>query len=131
MPNVHGIEFNSNQSELVKNLIKELLKDGNCAVYALPNMKPSGELRMAPTPPSPSARCQRGVFLRVRPGVHEAVAIRSMNAKAGAQQISITKYIQEELLQTIRLWRRQTTPRTPSDRVAFSSAVAEVPPALQ
>lgn len=32
MPNVHGIEFNANQSELVKDLIRELLKDGSCAV---------------------------------------------------------------------------------------------------
>ena len=39
MPNVHGIEFNANQSELVKDLIRELLKDGNCAVYALNNMQ--------------------------------------------------------------------------------------------
>ena len=42
MPNVHGIEFNANQSELVKDLVRELLKDGNCAVYALNNMKPNG-----------------------------------------------------------------------------------------
>ena len=53
MPNVHGIEFNANQSELVKDLVRELLKDGNCAVYALNNMKPNGELRMASTPPVP------------------------------------------------------------------------------
>ncbi len=53
MPNVHGIEFNANQSELVKDLVRELLKDGNCAVYALNNMKPNGELRMATTPPTP------------------------------------------------------------------------------
>ena len=46
MPNVHGIEFNANQSELVKDLVRELLKDGNCAVYALNNMKPNGELRI-------------------------------------------------------------------------------------
>ncbi len=32
MPNVHGIEFSANQSELVKNLIREILKDGDCAV---------------------------------------------------------------------------------------------------
>jgi hypothetical protein len=42
MPNVHGIEFNDKQAELVKDLIRELLKDGNCAVYATRNMKPSG-----------------------------------------------------------------------------------------
>jgi hypothetical protein len=56
MPNVHGIEFNANQSELVKDLVRELLKDGNCAVYALNNMKPNGELRMATTPPTPNPR---------------------------------------------------------------------------
>jgi hypothetical protein len=53
MPNVHGIEFDGNQAELVKDLVRELLKDGNCAVYAVPTMKPDGELRMAPTPPVP------------------------------------------------------------------------------
>jgi hypothetical protein len=52
MPNVHGIEFNPNQADLVKDLIRELLKDGDCAVYALHNMQPRGELRMATTPPS-------------------------------------------------------------------------------
>ncbi len=130
MPNVHGIEFNSNQSELVKNLIRELLKDGNCAAYALPNMKPSGELRMAPTPPSPSARRQRGVFLRVRPGTREATVIRPMNAKAGEQQTSITKYTQEELLETIRIWRKQTAPRTAS-RQATSNSAAGLSLAIQ
>jgi hypothetical protein len=35
MPNVHGIEFNANQSELVKEIVRELLKDGDCAVYAV------------------------------------------------------------------------------------------------
>ena len=68
MANVHGIEFSSNQSELVKGLTRELLKDGNCAVYALPHMKPNGELRMACTPPAPGPRRQHGVFLRIRPG---------------------------------------------------------------
>src|ERR1700744_6395198 len=83
MPNVHGIEFEANQSELVKDLIRELLKDGDCAVYALHNMKPSGELRMASTPPAPTHRMARGVFLRVRPGAREATIVRPMNAKAG------------------------------------------------
>jgi hypothetical protein len=53
MPNVHGIEFSTNQSELVKDLIREILKDGNCAVYALHNMKPNGELRLASTAREP------------------------------------------------------------------------------
>jgi hypothetical protein len=34
MPNMHGIEFNANQSELVKDIFRELLKDGNCAINA-------------------------------------------------------------------------------------------------
>jgi hypothetical protein len=60
MANVHGIEFSSNQSDLVKGLIRELLKDGNCAVYALPHMKPNGELRMAL-----KFKCQAGLNLSV------------------------------------------------------------------
>ena len=113
MANVHGIEFSSNQSELVKDLIRELLKDGNCAVYALPYMRPNGELRMACTPPAPSPKHQRGVFLRIRPGVNAAVVIRPMRAKTGAERINIIKYIQEELLDTIRLWRVEVSEITP------------------
>ena len=119
MPKVHGIEFNSNQSDLVKDLIRELLKDGNCAVYALPHMKPDGELRMACTPPVPSPRRQHGVFLRIRPGVREAVAIRPMNAKSGAERTNITKYVQEELLETIRSWRKEVSDITPEPPVKF------------
>ncbi len=59
MPNVHGIEFNANQSELVKDIVRELLKDGQCSVYAVPHMKPDGELRMASTPPEPGLTCPR------------------------------------------------------------------------
>jgi hypothetical protein len=109
MANVHGIEFNSNQSEMVKSLIRELLKDGNCAVYALPHMKPNGELRMACTPPAPSPRHQHGVFLRIRPGVSAAVAIRPMNAKTGEEQTDITKYSQEKLRELIRVWREEVS----------------------
>jgi hypothetical protein len=29
MPNVHGVEFNANQSELVKEIVREMLKDGD------------------------------------------------------------------------------------------------------
>ncbi|WP_263355894.1 hypothetical protein [Acidicapsa ligni] len=72
MPNVHGIEFDANQSDLVKDIIRELLKDGNCTVYAVPHIKPNGELRMAATPPNPTPRRQHGVFLRIRPGAREA-----------------------------------------------------------
>jgi hypothetical protein len=108
MPNVHGIEFNANQSELVKDVIRELLKDGGCAVYALHNMKPNGELRMASTPPSASPREARGVFLRIRPGVKEATIVRPMNAKAGEKLMAVSKLKQTELLETIRIWRKQT-----------------------
>ena len=45
MPDVYGIEFNANQSELVREIVRELLKDGNCAVYPVPHIKPHGELR--------------------------------------------------------------------------------------
>jgi len=124
MANVHGIEFSSNQFELVKGLIRELLKDGNCAVYALPHMKPNGELRMACTPPAPSPRHQHGVFLRIRPGVSAAVAIRPMNAKTGAEQTSITKYTQQELLETIRSWRREVSGVTPEPPVRVELARA-------
>jgi hypothetical protein len=110
MPNVHGLEFNANQSELVKDLIRELLKDGNCAVYALRNMKPNGELRMASTPPAPGPRRARGVFLRVRPGGKEAIIVRPMNAKAGQQNMKVTKLTQAENLEIIRIWRKQTKP---------------------
>ena len=110
MPNVHGIEFNANQSELVKDIIRELLKDGNCAVYALPHMKPNGELRMAATPPVPGPRRQRGVFLRIRPGVNEATLVRPMNAKAGEKYTKITKFSQAAILDVIRIWRTQTNP---------------------
>jgi hypothetical protein len=111
MPNVHGIEFNANQSELVKDLIRELLKDGSCAVYALHNMKPSGELRMATTPPTPNPRKVGGVFLRIRPGVREAIIVRPMNAKAGEQNIKVQKITQAETLETIRTWRKETKSR--------------------
>jgi len=111
MPNVHGLELNANQSELVKDLIRELLKDGDCAVYALRNMKPNGELRMASTPPIPGPRRARGVFLRVRPGVKEAIIVRPMNAKAGQQNMKVTKLTQAENLEIIRIWRKQTKPR--------------------
>jgi|SRR5580658_7201170 hypothetical protein len=124
MANVHGIEFSSNQSELVKGLIRELLKDGNCAVYALPHMKPDGELRMACTPPAPGPRRQHGVFLRIRPGVYAAVVIRPMHAKTGAEETRITKYSQQELLAMIRLWREEVSGITPEPPVAVALAKA-------
>ena len=109
MPNVHGIEFDANQSELVKDIVRELLKDGNCAVYALPHMKPHGELRMASTPPEPGPRRQHGVFLRIRPGIREATVVRPMNARAGDPIAKLTKYSRPELLEVIRVWREQAT----------------------
>lgn len=110
MPNVHGIEFNDKQAELVKDLIRELLKDGNCAVYATRNMKPSGELRMASTPPIPGPRRARGVFLRIRPGINAATIIRPMNAKAGEKYMKVEKLTLAETLEIIRVWRKQTAP---------------------
>jgi hypothetical protein len=111
MPIVHGIEFSANQAELVKDLIRELLKDGNCVVYALPNMKPDGELRMAAVSSNPGPKSARGVFVRIRPGLHEATLIRPMNAKAGEPFSKITKIAQSELLRIVRIWRKEV----PSD----------------
>jgi hypothetical protein len=108
MPNVHGIEFNANQSELVKDLVRELLKDGNCAVYALNNMKPNGELRMATTLPTPNRREVGGVFLRIRPGINQATIVRPMNAKAGDPLTKLAKITQAETLDMIRIWRKET-----------------------
>jgi hypothetical protein len=108
MPNVHGIEFNANQSELVKDLVRELLKDGNCAVYALNNMKPNGELRMATTLPTPNRREVGGVFLRIRPGINQATIVRPMNAKAGDPLTKLAKITQAETLEMIRIWRKET-----------------------
>jgi len=110
MPNVHGVEFNANQSELEKRVVRELLKDGNCAVYAVPHIKPHGEIRVASIPPLPKPRRQKGVFLRIRPGRNEATIVRPMNAKAGEPLNKLTKFSRLELLETIRVWRQQTMP---------------------
>jgi hypothetical protein len=112
MPNVHGVEFNANQSELVKEIVRALLKDGNCAVYPVPHIKPNGELRMASTPPTPSKRRQKGVFLRIRPGINEATIVRPMNAKAGDPLTKLDKLSRLELLEVIRVWRQQTMPES-------------------
>jgi hypothetical protein len=111
MPNVHGIEFPANQSELVKDLVRELLKDGSCAVYALRNMKPNGEIRMATTPPAPTSRRVGGVFLRIRPGAQSALIVRPMNAKAGQRFTTVAKITQAETLDMIRIWRKETRSR--------------------
>jgi hypothetical protein len=124
MPNVHGVEFNANQSELVKDIVRELLKDGNCAVYAVSHIKPNGELRMASTPPIPGPRRQHGVFLRVRPGVNEATVVRPMNAKAGEPLTKLNKFNRPQLLEVIRVWRKQTMPASP-DASTGSAELAE------
>jgi hypothetical protein len=118
VPNVHGIEFNASQSELVKDIVRELLKDGNCAVYAVPHMGPNGELRMASTPPSPSPRRQCGVFLRIRPGVNEATVVRPLNAKAGEPITKLSKFSRPELLEVIRIWREQTIHESRDERMS-------------
>ena len=123
MPNVHGIEFHANQSELVKDIVRELLKDGNCAVYAVSHIKPNGELRMASTPPIPGPRRQHGVFLRIRPGVNEATVVRPMNAKAGEPLTKLTKFNRPQLMEVIRVWREQTMPA--SSDVSTGSAVLD------
>jgi hypothetical protein len=117
MPNVHGIEFDIDQAELVKDLVRELLKDGDCAVYAVHNMQPRGELRMATTPPSSTPRKAGGVFFRIRPGTHEAVIVRPMNAKAGQKMIKVDRITQAETLEIIRTWRRQTGSLPPKPRL--------------
>jgi hypothetical protein len=116
MPNVYGIEFNADQAELVKDLIRELLKDGNCDVYALHNMQPRGELRMATTPPSSTPRKVGGVFLRIRPGLREAIIVRPMNAKAGEKYIPVSRITQAETLEIVRIWRKQTGSLPPRPR---------------
>jgi hypothetical protein len=124
MPNVHGVEFKANQSELVKELVRELLKDGNCVVYAAQHIKPNGELRMAVTPPIPGPRHQHGVFLRIRPGGNEATVLRPMNAEAGEPLAKLTKFSRPELLDIIRTWRKQVMPASRDERT--SSAMLTV-----
>jgi hypothetical protein len=111
MPDVYGVEFNANQSELVREIVRELLKDGNCAVYPVPQIEPHGELRMASTPRIHSQRRQKGIFLRIRPGVNEATILRPMNAKAGDPLSKLNKLSRLELLAVIRVWRQQTMPK--------------------
>jgi hypothetical protein len=117
MPNVHGVEFNANQSELVKDIVRELLKEGGCVVYAVPHMKPNGELRMASLPSDPGPNRQHAVFLRIRPGVNEATILRPMNAKAGESLTKLTKFGKADLLETIRTWRKQTMPESRTERI--------------
>ena len=110
MPKVDGVVFNPNQSELVKDLVRELPKDGHHVVYAAPHIKPNAELRMASLSPVPEPIRKESLFLRIRPGVNEATIVRPMNAKAGEPLNKLTKFSRLELLETIRVWRQQTMP---------------------
>jgi hypothetical protein len=69
---------------------------------------------MAPTPPTPTPRKAGGVFLRIRPGVREAIIVRPMNAKAGEKYTKVTKFSQERILEMVRIWRKETH-STPSE----------------
>jgi hypothetical protein len=110
MSNVHGIEFKDKQAELVKDLIRELLKDGECAIYALRDTLPGGELRMAPTLPAPGPNRDAGVFLRIRPGINAPTIIRPVNTKFGDIFIKLEAHNRSETLAIIRAWRRQMAP---------------------
>lgn len=127
MPNIHGIEFNANQSDLVKDLVRELLKDGNCSVYAVPHMKPNGELRMASTFAPGEPRQQHDVFLRIRPGVNEATVVRPLNAKAGEPIAKLTKLSRPELVTIIRTWREQIALNLAGESSLFSKANSQRP----
>jgi hypothetical protein len=117
MPNVHGIEFKDQQANLVQDLIRELLKDGDCAIYALNEIEPAGELRMAPTLPVPGPNRDAGVFLRIRPGINAPTIIRPVNTKAGDIFMKLEKQTQAEALAIVRFWRKQTeVPRPAGNR---------------
>ena len=110
MSNVHGIDFKDNQAELVQDLIRELLKDGECAIYALRGTMPGGELRMTPTLPVPGPNRDAGVFLRIRPGINAPTIIRPVNTKFGDIFIKLEVHTRSETLAIIRAWRRQIAP---------------------
>jgi hypothetical protein len=127
MPNVHGIEFNANQSDLVKDLVRELIKDGNCSVYAVLHMRPHGELRMASIAAPGEPRRQHNVFLRIRPGVNGATVVRPLNAKAGEPIAKLTKFSRPELVTIIRTWREQITVDLADESSAHSEANSQQP----
>jgi hypothetical protein len=127
MPNVHGIEFNAKQSDLVKDLVRELIKDGNCSVYAVPHMRPHGELRMASIAAPGEPRRQYNVFLRIRPGVNEATVVRPMNARAGDPIAKLTKFSRPELVTVIRTWREQIAVDLSDESVAHSETNRQQP----
>lgn len=123
MANVHGIEFVARQSELVRDLVRTLLKDGGCGAYGVPNIKPGGELRMATHPPVPGAQREAGVFLRIRPGVNEAIVLRPAHAHAGEPISRLTKFSEENLLEIIRIWRQEVASTPGDERPAPAPAV--------
>ena len=71
---------------------------------------------MAATPPSTTQRKTGGVFLRVRPGLHEAIIVRPMNAKAGDKFMPVSRLTQAETLEIVRIWRKQTGSLPPPPR---------------
>ena len=77
MPNVHGVEFNANQSELVKDIVRELLKDGSCAAapgFTIPagENDPDSEAGTA----DGMTRCKAGI---AREAINTAVQAESSN----------------------------------------------------
>jgi hypothetical protein len=110
MPNVHGIEFTDKQAKLVQDLIRELLHDGECAIYALREIEPHGELRIAPTLPVPGTNRDAGVFLRIRPGINTPTIIRPVNTKFGDLFMKLEEPTRSETLAIVRAWRRQIAP---------------------
>jgi hypothetical protein len=81
-------------------------------------------MQMASTLPIPGPRRQRGVFLRIRPGVNEATVVRPMNATAGEPINKLSKFSRPQLLEVIRISREQTM--TESRDVGMSSGVLPV-----
>ena len=94
----------------MKDLVRQLLQDGECAIYALRDVQPGGELRMAPTLPVPGPNRDAAVFLRIRPGINAPTIIRPVNTKAGDIFMKLEKKTQAETLAIIRFWRKQMAP---------------------
>jgi hypothetical protein len=107
MVNVHGVDFAANQSELVEGIVRELLKEGGCAVCALPTMKPHGELQMTMASPEPGPGRQSGVFPRIRPGLNEATILRPAHTRTGENISKLNKLSRREVLQMVRTWRQE------------------------
>jgi hypothetical protein len=129
MSNVHGVEFRDQQAELVNKLIRELLKDGECAIYAQRDIRPNGELRIALKPPVAGPNRDAGVFLRLRPGINAPTIIRPIHAKTGEIFMKLEKYTWVEMLAIIRIWRKQTAldPSPPSPPRTAGNITIPVP----